>query len=409
MAKFKFSAIKQDGNILKSSLEAADRMSAISNIRDQGLKLIKLEEASAEKKGAFSLGSRTAKVKSDELVMFTRQLSAMVSAGVPILRSLNSMSEHAESPSFKRAIAEVSKKIESGESFADALSHYPDIFNDVYVNMVKAGEAAGILDDILKRLALQQEKSASIRKKVKSAMTYPMVLIFITIGAFFGLMLFVLPMIGKTIKDLGGEDAELPALTQVMMGISDFFVGFWYIIFPIIGAGIWFLLRYIKTPKGKSQFHHFLVKAPVIGKIIRKLAVARFTRTFSALIGAGVAVLEALDITAKATGNIVYEDSLKAAASRIQNGDVLSRIIAEDYFLYPPIVSQMLAVGEETGQTDQVLVKVADFYEEEVDTAINSLSSTIEPIMIVFMGGMVGLIAASVMMPITGLANQIEA
>lgn len=408
MPKFKFVAAKNNGDIVKSSIESNDRTSAIDSIRSQGLKLIELEEVSSSKKRGFKL-RKGGKVKSDELVMFTRQLSAMVSAGVPILRALGSMAQHAESPAFRSTISAVAKNIEGGEPFADALSRHPNVFNDIYVNMVRAGEAAGILDDILKRLALQQEKSASIRKKVKSAMTYPMVLVFITIGAFFGLMLFVLPMIGETIKDLGGEDAELPMITQVMMSISNFFVTYWYIVFPAIAGGVSLLLRYIKTPKGKRKFHFFVVKAPVIGKIIRKLAVARFTRTFSALIGAGVAVLESLDITARAIGNTAYEESLKEAANRIQNGDTLSRVIAEDEFLYPPIVAQMLTVGEETGQTDQVLVKVADFYEEEVDTAISGLSSTIEPIMIVFMGGMVGLIAASVMMPITGLANQIEA
>ncbi|RKV94307.1 MAG: type II secretion system F family protein [Candidatus Saccharimonas sp.] len=332
----------------------------------------------------------------------------MVSAGVPILRSLNSMAQHAESPHFREILNAVSKEIEGGASFADALSKYPEAFSDVYVNMVRAGETGGILDDILKRLALQQEKNSSMKKKIKSAMTYPMVLIVITIGAFFGLMIFVLPMIGKTIKDLAGEDAELPALTQILMSISQFMVSFWYIIFPLLFGGVYALLRYIKSPGGKVKFHHFVLKAPIISKIIRKVAVARFTRTFSALIGAGVSVLEALEVTARAVGNTVYQDSLLDAAKRIKNGEVLSRIINEREDLYPPIVGQMLAVGEETGQTDKVLVKVADFYEEEVDAAISGLSSTIEPVMIVFMGGMVGLIAAAVMMPITGLANQIK-
>lgn len=347
-------------------------------------------------------------VPAEELVGFTRQLSTMVSAGVPILRSLNSMAQHAESANFRNILNGVSKEIESGTSFADALSKYPQAFNDVYVNMVRAGEAGGILDDILKRLALQQEKNSSMKKKIKSAMTYPMVLIFITIGAFFGLMIFVLPMIGKTIKDLAGEDAELPALTTFLMSISQFMVSFWYIIFPALFGGIYLLIHYIKTPGGKAKFHRFVLKAPVISKIIKKVAVARFTRTFSALIGAGVSVLEALEVTARAVGNIVYEESLLDASKRIKNGEALSKIINEREDLYPPIVGQMLSVGEETGQTDKVLVKVADFYEEEVDAAISGLSSTIEPVMIVFMGGMVGLIAAAVMMPITGLANQIK-
>lgn len=407
MARFTFTALKPTGETLTSSLEATDRMTAINLIKGQGLKLIDLKEDKGETKKGLSFG-RKKSIGTDELVGFTRQLSAMVSAGVPILRSLTSMAEHAESPHFKAVLLGVSKEIEGGTSFADALAKYPEAFNDVYINMVRAGEAGGILDDILKRLALQQEKNASIKKKVKGAMTYPMVLVFITIGAFFGLMLFVIPAIGKTIKDLGGEDAELPAITEIMLGISHFFVNFWFIVFPLIGAGIWFLLRYIKSPIGKKKFHRFILKAPIVSKIIKKVAVARFTRTFSALIGAGVSVLEALEVTARAIGNTVYEESLLDAANRIKNGEVLSKIINESPDLYPPIVGQMLAVGEETGQTDMVLVKVADFYEEEVDTAIAGISSVIEPVMIVFMGGMVGLIAASVMMPITGLANQIK-
>ena len=407
MAKFDFTAISSTNKTIRSTIEATDRVSAIASIREQGLKLTNLTEQSASKSGnRFKLGRR--KVKSEEIVVFTRQLSAMVSAGVPIIRALNSMAKYAESATFSKAVEKVASDIEGGESFADALAHHPDIFNDVYVNMVKAGEAAGILDEILKRLALQQEKNSTIRKKVKSAMTYPMVLMGITVLAFFGLMLFVIPSLGETIKDLAGEDAELPGLTQAMMSISQFFVSFWYIIFPLMGVAVWLLLRYIKTPVGKKQFHLLVIRAPILGKIIRKISVARFTRTYSALIGAGVAVLEALAITAKAVGNKTYEDSLNKAAIRVKNGEAFSKVIAEDTLLYPPIVSQMLAVGEETGQTDSVLVKVADFYEEEVDTAISGLSSTIEPVMIVVMGSMVGLIAASVMLPITGLATQME-
>lgn len=407
MAQFEFLAVNNKKASISSTIEANDRLSAINMLKSKGLRVVTIKEKSS-KSGGFSFGKKSKGVKAEELVVFTRQLSTMVSAGVPILRALNSMSQHAQSAGFRTTINSVIKDIEGGTSFADALSKHPNSFNDVYVNMVRAGETGGILDDILKRLALQQEKNDSIKKKVKSAMTYPMVLIVITVGAFFGLMIFVIPAIGKTIKDLGGEDAELPLITQIMLSISSFLISYWYIIFPIIGAGIWAVMRYIKTPVGKRKFHRFILKAPIVSKIVKKVAVVRFTRTFSALTGAGVAVLEALDTTAKAVGNKVYEDSLINAARRVQNGEVLSKIIAEDEDLYPPIVSQMLSVGEETGQTDKVLVKVADFYEEEVDTAISGLSSTIEPVMIVFMGGMVGLIAASVMMPITGLANQIK-
>ncbi|HEX6416288.1 MAG TPA: type II secretion system F family protein, partial [Candidatus Saccharimonadales bacterium] len=297
--------------------------------------------------------------------------------------------------------------VEDGAQLADALAKYPGTFSDVYVNMVRAGEAAGILDEILKRLAIQQEKNSTIRKKVKSAMTYPMVLVVITILAFFGLMLFVIPQIGKILQDLGGPDAELPALTQGMLGISGFMTNYWFIVFPLIIGGVFLLLRYLKTPKGKAIFHRFILKLPGIKSIVTKVAVARFARTFSALMGAGVAVLEALNVTAHAVGNVVYEQSLIDAAEEVKNGATLSSVIEKNE-LFPAIVAQMLAVGEETGQTDTVLVKVADFYEEEVDVAIDGLSSIIEPVMILVMGSMVGLIAASVMGPIASLSQNIK-
>jgi type IV pilus assembly protein PilC len=273
--------------------------------------------------------------------------------------------------------------------------------------MVRAGESAGILDDILKRLASQQEKNATIRKKIKSAMAYPMVLVVITVIAFFGLMLFVIPQIGKILKDLGGPDAELPPLTQFMLAISGVMTNFWYIIIPAFAAGIYLLLRYVKTPRGKSQLHHLMLKIPGVRTIVMKIAIARFARTFSALMGAGVAVLECLSVTSRAVGNVVYQDALTQAAKEVKNGKSLSVVIGQNP-LFPAIVSQMLSVGEETGQTDTVLVKVADFYEEEVDVAIEGLSSIIEPVMIVLLGAMVGLIAASVMGPIAGLAQNIK-
>jgi type IV pilus assembly protein PilC len=409
MTKFSYIAIDANKKTINGSTDLADRAAVINALKKQGLRPISVRESSAISRTSISLEKYFGNnhVKSDHLVMMTRQLSAMVGAGVPLLRALNSLADHSESVALKKILAGVIAEVEGGGSLGDSLAKYPNTFSDVYVNMVRAGEAAGILDDILKRLALQQEKSATIRKKIKSAMAYPIVLIFITIAAFFGLMLFVIPQIGKILIDLGGPDAELPAITQFMLGISGFITGFWYIIFPVIGAGIYGILRYIKTPKGKENFHILILKLPGIKTIVRKIAIARFARTFSALMGAGVAVLECLDVTGRSLGNIVYENALKEAAIEVKNGRSLSQIIGSNP-LFPAIVAQMLAVGEETGQTDTVLVKVADFYEEEVDVAIEGLGSIIEPAMIVVMGGMVGLIAASVMSPIAGLAQSIQ-
>ena len=407
MAKFRYTAVNNKGERLTGTLEATDRAAVIKAVSSQSLRPLSIEETGKEAGISFKNALGGGKVKSDQIVIFTRELSAMVSAGVPILRALNSLYKHAESQALKNILTSVIKDVEGGDTVADALSKYPNTFSDVYVNMVRAGEAAGILDDILKRLAYQQEKNATIRKKIKSAMTYPMVLVGITILAFFGLMLFVIPQIGKILTDLGGEDAQLPLLTQVMLGISSIIINFWYILFPLMGAGIYFALRYFKTPSGKRLLHKTVLLIPGLKSIIMKIAVARFSRTFSALIGAGVPVLEALSITARTIGNVVYEDALRTAAKAVESGATLSSEIEKNP-LFPAIVAQMLAVGEETGQTDTVLVKVADFFEEEVDVAIDGISSIIEPVMIVFMGSMVGLIAASVMLPIASLSTSVK-
>ncbi len=405
MPLFKYEATTENGDKRTGQVDATNRSTVVELLTKQRLRPVLIKEVKASRGSLNFLNSK--KVKSDHLVIFTRELSAMVSAGVPLLRALNSLMQHSESPALKSILEDITRDVEGGAPLADAMEKHSQTFNSVYINMVRAGEAAGILDDILKRLALQQEKNATMRKKIKSAMTYPMVLVVITFLAFFGLMLFVIPQIGKIIQDLGGPDAQLPLLTQIMLGISAFMINFWYILIPLIAGGIFALIRFIRTPKGKRVFHAFVLKVPGVKAIVMKVAVARFARTFSALIGAGVSVLEALNVTAHAVGNVLYEEAILNASKEVQNGATLSSII-EKSPLFPAIVPQMLSVGEETGQTDTVLVKVADFYEEEVDVAIDGLSSIIEPVMIVFMGGMVGLIAASVMMPIANLSQSIK-
>ncbi|MDQ5982470.1 MAG: type pilus assembly protein PilC [Patescibacteria group bacterium] len=407
MPVYQYIAVSQDGTkTTKGTVEAIDEAGVMALLTKQHLRPLSV---TLEKKSTSRMKSLfgSSKVKSDDLVIFTRQLSAMVGAGVPLIRSLNSLEQHSESAGLKAVLVEVIKDIEGGATFGDALAKHPKTFNDVYINMVRAGETAGILDDILKRLAIQQEKNASMRKKIKSAMTYPMVLLVITVLAFFGLMLFVIPQIGKIVKGLGGPGAQLPPLTEAMLGISSFILSWWFVIIPLLVGGVYMVLRYIRTPEGRKNFHRFLLHVPAINTIIKKVVVARFARTFSALSGAGVSILETMTVTAHALGNTVYEQSLLDAMDEVKNGRQLSQIM-EESGLYPSIVSQMLAVGEETGQTDTVLIKVAEFYEEEVDVAIAGISSIIEPVMIVLMGGAVGLIAASVMGPIANLSNQIK-
>lgn len=425
--KFTYKARTRDGKIISGTYEASDKEALIAALSKQGARPILIHEGKAgEKKRSGKKGFFKPKVKSRELVIFTRQLSTMVSAGVPLTRALATLGEQAESKYFRQVVSEISKEVQSGTSLGDTFAKHPDVFSDVYVSMVRAGEAGGILDEILKRLAVQTEKDATIHKKIKGAMTYPAVILSITILALFGLMIFVIPKIGKILIDLGGPDAQLPIYTRVLLGMTNFMLGNNIIGFipgvgsiPLIGKipnivfiGIalailgMYLLRYIKTPRGKYQFHSLLLRLPILKVIIIKVAISRFSRTFASLASAGVGVLDALEVTGGAIGNKVIQSELDEAAKAVQNGKPLSEALAHSKH-FPPIVCQMLAVGEETGKIDTVLVKVADFYDEEVDTVIDSLSSILEPVMIIILGSIVGLIAASVMGPIASLSQNV--
>lgn len=409
MPRFSYIAVNEKDEVIKGKTELPDRASVINALSKQGLRPVsirKLKDKKVQTKSSFEVFSQ-ARVKDGNLAMFTRQLSAMIGAGVPLLRSLTSLEKYSEDRALKKILTQVAKEVEGGTPLGVALSKHPDTFDDIYVNMVKAGESAGILDEILKRIAAQQERSVSMKKKIRSAMTYPAILMGITVLAFFGLMIFVVPQIGDIVKGLGGPDAELPGITLAMLAISDFMITYWYAIIILIAVLIYALLAFVKTSRGKHMYHSLLLKLPAVKVITQKLAVARFSRTFSSLMGAGVAVLQAIDVTSRAVGNVIFEDALRGAMIEVQNGKSLSNVIGKDD-LWPGIVSQMLAVGEETGQTDTVLIKVADFFEEEVDLAIDSVSSIIEPVMIIVMGSMVGVIAASVMLPIAQLSQNIQ-
>lgn len=402
--KFTYIAAKKDGSKVNGDAEATSEQALGALLSKQGLQPISIKPAKKNLGDIKLFGGE--KVKLRDLAGFTRQLSTMISAGVPLTRCFNTLHDQTESQNFKQVIGNIAKDIEGGTALGDAFQKHPKIFSEVYINMVRAGEAGGILDDILKRLATQLEGDASMRKKIKSAMTYPTVIMVITIGAFFGIMLFVIPQLGEILQDLGGG-AELPPLTQIMLGISDFMQQNAIIIFLFLGLALFGLSRYIKTPKGKYNLHRLLLKTPVVKTIITKIAIARFARTFSSLMAAGVNVLDALNVTGGAIGNKVIQAELVAATKEVKNGKLISDPLGESKH-FPPIVSQMIAIGEETGQIDLILVKVADFYEEEVEATIEGLSSIIEPLMIVILGGMVGLIAVSVMGPIASLSQNIQ-
>lgn len=403
MGTYKYTATHADGKQVSGTIEARSKDSVIATLRNQQMRPLTVTED--KKRSGLSFGKKG--IKRKELVVFTRQLSTMISAGVPLNRCLTTLGEQAESAYFKSVIADINKDVEGGMSIGDAIAKFPNIFSEVYINMVKAGEAGGILDDILKRLAAQVEQEDSMRKKIKSAMTYPVVIGGITVIAFFVIMIFVMPKLGETLKSLGGENAKLPVYSQIMLDISAFMQKNAIFMFVIMAIAIFLIRRYIKTPGGKYKLHSLLLRLPVVKVVIIKIAIARFSRTFASLMAAGVSVLEALDVTGGAIGNKVIEKELRDAAKEVKNGKQLSETIAQSKH-FPAIVAQMLAIGEETGQTDMILVKVADFYEEEVANTIDGLSSLIEPLMILVLGGMVGIIAVSVMGPISSLGKNIQ-
>lgn len=412
MAVYAYRALNGQGQHINGTITATSRDDAVKSIRQQGNRPLTVKQTRST---SLNLTIGGHKVKSKDLVVFTRELSTMVSAGVALPKILDTLASQAENKYFKEVIGGVNHDVESGMPLADAMAKYPNVFSDVYINMVRAGESGGILDEILKRLARQEEKDAAIRAKVKGAMTYPLVLLTITIVAFFVLMTYVVPKIGNIVENLGGPGTKLPAQTRLLLGISHALTS--KTIVPVVPnaifgilliiIGVVFLRRYIKTPKGKFQFDSLTLRIPLIKVILTKVAIARFARTFASLMGSGVTVLEALQVTSHALGNSVIEQELLHASGEIREGRQLSQALSKSQ-LFPPIVSQMLAVGEETGKTDEVLAKVADFYEEEVDSVINSLSSVLEPIMIVIMGSMVGFIAVSVLGPITSLNQTLQ-
>ncbi len=407
MIQFQYVASKKNGEIAKGLVDADDQKSALEAVKKLGLHPLSVHQA---KKGAGFLSITIGgKVKVKDLVIFTRQLATLVNAGVPIVRSLATLQQQTESQVLKKQLSVIVKKVEAGSTLGDSLEVYPKTFSSIYVNMVKAGEEGGILDEVLNRLALQQEKDSAIRGKIKGAMTYPAVISFITFVAFLFLMTTIVPKIGDIIVSLGGTKDSLPIYTKVLLSISSILKSPIFLVFALVGIPILIFLfkKYTSTQKGRYQWHSLLLKMPIVKTLNTKVAIARFARTFSSLMGAGVNIVQAINTTAGAIGNAVIEKELLDSAKAIQSGQQLSAQLEKSKH-FPPLVSQMLAVGEETGQTDQILIKVAEFYEEEVDTFVGALSSILEPMMIVVLGSIVGVIAASVFGPISSISNNIK-
>jgi type IV pilus assembly protein PilC len=404
MATYSYTARDKSGAIKKGDVFATDQPAAAASLIDKGLTPI-LIKSSSKKGSGFGLGKLPFgnRVKLTDKVIFSRQFATMINAGVPITQSLSILQTQTTSKHFKEALGDAAKRVEGGSTLSAALAEHPDIFSDIYVNMVKAGEAGGLLDQVLERLAMQQEKDAEIVGKVRGAMIYPGIITTVTIGAFIFLMTVIVPKLAVIFEGLG---SELPWYTKLMLTISHTLTSYGiYIVGGLAVAGIVFV-RFIHTPKGKRFIDTLMVRLPIIGPIIIKVNVARFARTFGSLMASGISILEALNSTATALGNTVFQDALHEVAKEVKAGKSVSEPL-KHMAIFPPIVSQMIAVGEETGQLDEVTVKLAGFYEKEVDSIVAGITSIIEPILMIVLGSMVGFIVISVFGPLSSLSTSV--
>ena len=404
MATYAFKALDLSGASSKGEMEAGDKQAVAAQLRSKGLIVVDIEEQKAASAG--DLLARFKKVKSDDLVIATRQLSTMVNSGMSLLRSLYVIEEQTESDKLREIWIEVRKDIEAGLSLSDSLAKHPDVFNDLYVAMVKAGESGGILDSTLVRVATQLEKDAALRRQIKAAMIYPAMIGGFAFIVLFALVTFLVPVFETIFKDFGGD---LPAITKFTVWLSHMFTQRWYVMFGTFFAVIWLFRKWKATERGRMQWDRLKLKFPMkIGTIVQKVALARFSRTFSGLIAAGVPMLEAIEITGKTSGNKVVEKAMDEVRESVKKGGSLTQPMTQVPEAFPVMVTQMIGVGEETGALETMMTKVADFYEEQVEAAVKALTSILEPVMIVIVGGIVGFIVIAMYLPMFKVYDSIK-
>ena len=399
MPAFTYTARALNGDLRTATIEAPNRDDVVAQLRKQRLNVVKIDEASAAKK------KKGGKIKMRDIVIFTRQFSTMINAGLPLVQALDILARQSENPALKDVTHAVVFDVESGNTVADALGKHPKAFSELYVNMVAAGEAGGILDTILMRLATFMEKNDALVRKVKGAMIYPGVISTVAFIAISVLLIFVIPVFKKMFGDVG---LPLPLPTRVVISMSNFLRGIGGVLTVVVAvAGVYLLKKYYATNSGKLVIDKLMLKAPVLGDVLRKSAVSRFTRTLGTLIGSGVSILDGLEITAKTAGNRVISDAIMESRTSIAGGETISAPLQKSN-VFPPMVISMIAVGEQTGGLDEMLSKIADFYDEEVDAAVSNLLSLMEPVMIVFLGVVVGGMVVAMYLPIFDMINAVQ-
>jgi type IV pilus assembly protein PilC len=395
MAQFTYTARSVNGELKSATIDAPNRDEVIKQLKQQRLMVVKIDEGTATKK------KRGGRIKMRDIVIFTRQFSTMINAGLPLVQALDILATQSENPALKDVTRQVVFDVESGNTVADALRKHPNAFSDLYVNMVAAGEAGGILDTILMRLAVFMEKNDALVRKVKGAMIYPGVIMSVAAIAITILLVFVIPTFQTMFASAG---IALPLPTRIVIGMSHFLKSFWWAVLAVIGVTVFALKRYYATSNGKLTIDRFLLRMPVLGDVLRKSAVSRFTRTLGTLISSGVSILDGLEITAKTSGNRVIQDAIMESRASIAGGETIAAPLKKSQ-VFPPMVISMIAVGEQTGGLDEMLTKIADFYDEEVDAAVSGLLALMEPVMIVFLGVIVGGMVVAMYLPIFDMVN----
>jgi len=403
MALFKYVAKSENGSNVSGTLEASDRDALIMKLRDKNLVIVSVTETKEKKAGASPLfGGRSIKI--DDIVIFSRQLATMVDAGIALVGALDIIGEQMEHKVFSAVILKVRNDVESGSSLSEALSKHPKIFSGLFVSMVQAGESSGMLDEILDRLAIYLEKTSNLQKKVKSALIYPGVITAMAIVITAVLLLKVIPVFKEIFSSFG---AVLPRPTLIVIGISDFLRKYFLVTVGFAVAIGFLLARYVKTERGKLRFHSMLLKMPIFGLLLRKVAVSKFSRTLSTLVKSGVPILSSLEIVGKTSGNKLIEKSVEDVRISIKEGENIAEPLAKSG-VFPSMVVRMVSVGEETGELEKMLSKIADFYDEQVDAAVSGLTSIIEPLIIAFLGVVIGGIVICMFLPIFKLSTIIS-
>ena len=414
MPTFAYTATAANGKRLSGTSDATTPQELRQRLAEQGVKVQNIKPAKTKAKATNKAGSKAENffdrfqgVGLTDLSLFCRQFSTMIDAGVSLVRCLDVLSDQSGSPKLRRIIMDLRLEVESGNSLSKAMSKYPRVFNNLFIGLIRAGEVGGVLEESLQRLSAFLEKDVELRRKIKAALTYPVLVSIVALGIVMFLTIFIVPQFMKMFVDLGLKSSDFPAITLALMGFSNFMVHQFYICAIIVAVVVVAMRMFVRTKVGRRFYDRLKLKTPVFGKLNHKVCLARFSRTLATLLSSGVPILSALETVAGTVANEIISDAILDARARVREGDVISEPLRRSK-MFPPMVVQMIAIGQESGALDTMLAKIADFYDQEVDAAIASLTAAIEPILIVFLGVTVGFIVIAMFMPLVALINGLS-